>query len=105
MLVARYRGCRGDGCHPDPAFLHRGVCSEENGVGCVLHPALCQVLHHWCDCAGGGCAGGSASGGHPGPGLLCQGQYYHLSLHSTLPPALLSHALGFLRLLQDGVLL
>lgn len=44
------------------------------GVHPHLHPILCQVLHHWCHCVGGGCARRASAGSHHLPGLLCEGE-------------------------------
>lgn len=43
-------------------------------VHSYLRSVFCQILHYWCDCAGGGSARGAASGCHYLPGIFSQGK-------------------------------
>lgn len=68
--------------HPGPVLCHWQLCDAEAPldarVHSHLHPVFCQVLHHRCDCVGGGRAGGAAAGCHHLPGVFCQGEQCHM---------------------------
>ena len=72
-----YRHCcrRVNRVHPDPALLHRGIRHQGQRVGCGVHAAVRQILHHWCHRLGGRCARGIAAGCDAGARLLCQGEW------------------------------
>lgn len=64
--------------HPG-ALLHRGhLRGQQEAVADRVHTrlrtVLRQVLHHWCDGAGGRCARGSPSGCHHLAGIFREGK-------------------------------
>lgn len=64
--------------HSGPVLCHWQLCDAEAPldarVHSHLHTVLCQVLHHRCDCVGGGRARRAAAGCHHLPGIFCQGE-------------------------------
>ena len=59
--------------HSHHQVLRQDLCHARPSVEIRLHPEVCQVHHHRCDCVGGGCPGRLAARCDPVPGLFRQG--------------------------------